>query len=116
MSGSSFKQDNDLESRKRVSKMIKEKFPQHVPVIIERADTKVEKMPKVRYLMPEDYTVAKLIMRIRTEIKVNSKTAIFIYVNGTIPNSSDKIVNVYNKHKDEDGFLYIRYAGENTFG
>lgn len=24
--------------------------------------------------------------------------------------------NVYDDHKDEDGFLYITYSGENTFG
>ena len=24
--------------------------------------------------------------------------------------------DVYEDHKDEDGFLYITYSGENTFG
>jgi len=23
---------------------------------------------------------------------------------------------IYEEHKDEDGFLYIAYSGENTFG
>lgn len=23
---------------------------------------------------------------------------------------------VYSEHKDEDGFLYVAYSGENTFG
>lgn len=23
---------------------------------------------------------------------------------------------IYDEHKDEDGFLYIAYSGENTFG
>ena len=23
---------------------------------------------------------------------------------------------IYDEHKDEDGFLYISYSGENTFG
>lgn len=24
--------------------------------------------------------------------------------------------SIYEEHKDEDGFLYIAYSGENTFG
>lgn len=24
--------------------------------------------------------------------------------------------DIYQDHKDEDGFLYITYSGENTFG
>jgi len=23
---------------------------------------------------------------------------------------------IYEEHKDEDGFLYVTYSGENTFG
>ena len=26
------------------------------------------------------------------------------------------MATVYDDHKDEDGFLYITYSGENTFG
>ena len=26
------------------------------------------------------------------------------------------MADVYSDHKDEDGFLYITYSGENTFG
>ena len=37
-------------------------------------------------------------------------------VNNTICPSNIPICNVYNDHKDEDGFLYVKYTGENTFG
>lgn len=30
--------------------------------------------------------------------------------------SSASMGQVYEEHKDEDGFLYIAYSGENTFG
>ena len=33
-----------------------------------------------------------------------------------LPASSALMSNIYLKHKDEDGFLYIRYSGENAFG
>jgi len=33
-----------------------------------------------------------------------------------LPQSSAAMGQVYEEHKDEDGFLYIAYSGENTFG
>jgi len=29
---------------------------------------------------------------------------------------SDLLGNIYEKNRDDDGFLYIKYTGENTFG
>jgi len=26
------------------------------------------------------------------------------------------MAHLYESHKDDDGFLYIKYSGENTFG
>ena len=33
-----------------------------------------------------------------------------------MPCNGDMIEIIYNKHVDEDGFLYVEYSGENTFG
>jgi len=30
--------------------------------------------------------------------------------------NSASVGEVYEEHKDEDGFLYVQYSGENTFG
>ena len=37
-----------------------------------------------------------------------SNSAVFIF--------SSTMGAIYEEHKDEDGFLYIAYSGENTFG
>ena len=29
---------------------------------------------------------------------------------------SVSVGEIYEEHKDEDGFLYVQYSGENTFG
>ena len=49
-------------------------------------------------------------------INISSDDAIYLYINDTIPNSSYTLSNIYSQSKDEDGFLYITYAGENAFG
>ena len=42
---------------------------------------------------------------------------IYTYVHCiTVPHSSASMGSIYAEHKDEDGFLYVAYSGENTFG
>ena len=50
-------------------------------------------------------------------IKLAPEQAIFLFVaSGTLPPSVAALQAVYDKYKDEDGFLYMTYSGENTFG
>lgn len=39
-----------------------------------------------------------------------------LLVSRRLPPSGALMSNIYLKHKDEDGFLYICYSGENSFG
>ena len=42
--------------------------------------------------------------------------AIFVFCKNILPPTSQLINDLYNNSKDDDGFLYIIYASENTFG
>ena len=53
---------------------------------------------------------------IRKRMNLKSEEAIFLFVSDTIPPSSSIIRDIYNRHKDHDGFLYMQYAKENVFG
>jgi hypothetical protein len=41
---------------------------------------------------------------------------LFICVNDFIPPTSITMITLYENYKDNDGFLYINYLLENTFG
>ena len=58
----------------------------------------------------------QLIFIIKKRIKIKDSEAIFIYINDKLPPSSSYISDIYNSERDEDGFLYINYSTENTFG
>ena len=62
------------------------------------------------------FLVAQFMWIIRKRIQLPSEKAIFLFVNKTIPQSSSTMGQIYTNFKDEDGFLYIAYSGENTFG
>ncbi len=49
-------------------------------------------------------------------MKLNPEQAIFLFVNDTLPPTAALMSQIYEKNKDEDGFLYVTYSGENTFG
>ena len=92
-----------------------------------------------RYLVPADLTVGQFVYVIRKRIKLSPEKAIFIFVNnvlpptGALPRSPSQswlrsaadhcapcaaalMSSIYEDHKDDDGFLYVTYSGENTFG
>ena len=74
-------------------------------------------MDKAKYLVPRDITIGQFIYIIRKRINISKEEALFMFTeNGTIPPSSALLSNLYMTNKDEDGFLYIVYSGENTFG
>jgi len=66
--------------------------------------------------VPVDLTVGQFVYVIRKRIKLPSEKAIFIFVNDILPPTAALISTIYEEHKDEDGFLYVLYSGENTFG
>ncbi|KAL2573481.1 hypothetical protein AAZV13_17G129300 [Glycine max] len=69
-----------------------------------------------RYLVPADLTVGQFVYVIRKRIKLSAEKAIFIFVDNVLPPTGAIMSSIYDEKKDEDGFLYVTYSGENTFG
>ena len=113
-----FKETHSFEDRNREATRIREKYPDRIPVICEKSpnDTLIPKIDKIKYLIPCDLTIGQFIYVIRKRVNIAPEKAIFMFVNGMIPPSSELISRVYDKEQDDDGFLYVTYAGENTFG
>ncbi|KAL6562254.1 Autophagy-related protein 8C-like [Orobanche gracilis] len=117
MAKSSFKLEHPLERRQAESASIREKYPERVPVIVEKAiKSEVPDIDKKKYLVPADLTVGQFVYVVRKRIKLSAEKAIFVFVNNMLPPSAALMSAIYDEHKDEDGFLYMTYSGENTFG
>jgi len=85
---------------------------------VERAPkSDVPDIERKKFLAPADISVQKFIAEIRKHIKISPEKAIFIFVgNNIMPQPAAVMNNLYDQFKDEDGFLYVLYSGENTFG
>jgi GABA(A) receptor-associated protein len=112
-----FKENNDEKKRRYESGHILKKYPDRIPCIIERKEgSDIASVDKNKYLVPSDLTMGQLLYVIRKRIKLAPEKAIFILIDDKIPCSMSPVSKVYTENKDEDGFLYIVYSGENTFG
>ena len=67
-------------------------------------------------MVATNYTCGQFIYIIRSQLQLSSEQAIFLFVNDSIPSTSQTMNQLYQLYKDEDGFLYITYSSENTFG
>ena len=113
-----YKNQFDLEHRKDESNRIREKYPTRIPVIVEMKDQSndVPDIDKKKFLVPNDLTVGQFIFVVRKRIQLAPEKALFCFIDDTIPSTNSLMSQLYTDHKDEDGFLYISYTGENTFG
>lgn len=105
------------EKRKSEAERIRAKYPDRVPVICEKADrSDIPDIDKKKYLVPADLTVGQFHYVIRKRIKLAPEKALFLFCSNSIPPNAALMSTVYEEQKDEDGFLYIQYSGESTFG
>ncbi|MBA0672892.1 hypothetical protein Goklo_029807, partial [Gossypium klotzschianum] len=96
---------------------IREKYPDRIPVIVEKAErSDIPDIDKKKYLVPADLTVGQFVYVVRKRIKLSAEKAIFVFVKNTLPPTAALMSAIYEESRDEDGFLYMTYSGENTFG
>ncbi len=113
-----FKLQFTFDQRRSESKRIREKYPDRVPIICEKSP-KHPTMPnldKKKYLVPTDLTLAQFIYVIRKRLKLEASKALFLFIDGYILSSNLLLGDIYEEHSDIDGFLYIKYSEESTFG
>lgn len=118
MSQFEFKKNHTFEKRQFEAAKIREKYPDRIPVICEKSPSSkdIPDIDKKKYLVPADLTAGQFLFVIRKRMRLTPEKAIFIFINNTLPPSGDMLSQLYKSYKDEDGFLYVRYSGESTFG
>lgn len=72
---------------------------------------------KKKFLCPGDITVGQFQYIIRKRFAIQSNENLFLIIAGKyLAPTSSLLSQVYEDYHDDDGFLYITYAAENTFG
>lgn len=111
-----YKEIKTLEQRTKESKMLYNRYPEKIPLIINECPDDYKLKLKRKMLLPIDMTVGQFMCSIRSKYNINKDEALLIFVDKTMPKSSTFISELHKQYKDEDGFLYVSLLKENVFG
>ncbi|KAL5564636.1 hypothetical protein UlMin_027800 [Ulmus minor] len=99
-----------LYERLQESRNMIAKYPDRVPVIIEKySRTDLPDMEKQKH---DSWTVHILSSRLH----LAPGKAVLVFVNDNLPQIASCMDKEHQTYKDEDGFLYMCYSSEKTFG
>ena len=116
-----FRKKYSFEQRVTESKKILKKYPDKVPIIVTKSNhndaKKLTTIDKNKFLAPGDITLAQFMCVIRKRISLSYEDSLVFFLDDTsILTTSSSLSNIYYDNKNEDGFLYLTYCCESTFG
>ena len=109
---------NEYLERLKKSQIILEKYPDRVPLIIQPSKNDRDSFPidKSKYITPRDLSLMQLQQIIRKRVHFPAEKALFMFINNKIYPITSLVGAIYDTNKDADGFLYVTYCQESTFG
>jgi microtubule-associated protein 1 light chain len=114
-----FKQRRTFGSRVKDAQTVKEKYPDKIPMIIERygREKNLPTLEQTKFLIPAEFTMCDLVRCIRRRMNLHPNQSFFFLVNDrALVSNSATVAEVYEREKDDDGFLYVVYASQEMFG
>jgi len=110
--------EKSLQERIEHSARLLKKYPDRIPLIIEKS--KHVTLDNYKYLLPNTITASTFMNIIKKKINIAYTQALFTFIKSNneyvlIPMNETMDI-VYDLYKQDDGFLYIRFGIENTFG
>ena len=113
-----YKEKKTFEQRYGEFQRISRKHPDKIPIICEKEEkSKLKIIEKTKYLIEKTINLPQFSSIIRQKLELGENDALFFLVNGKISISGTiSMADIYNNYKEKDGFLYIAYASQETWG
>lgn len=108
--------EKDFETRKRYSDRIHRDFPGRIPCILLRHSRDCPLFPKPKVLCPSDMTFGQMLLNDGLSMSLEHRAGLIYMAGNSMIAMCMTLSEVYERHRSPDGFLYIVYTQESTFG
>jgi hypothetical protein len=109
-----FKKENSLKNRQLKLQNFKNKFPDRIPLIIQKyKNSTLPEYQKDKFLVPDFFTMNDLINDLKKRFDIGAEFELILYFNEDeyVESKNLSIAEIYDQYKDqEDGFLYLYYT------
>jgi GABA(A) receptor-associated protein len=114
----SFQKEHSFTKRHSEAMRIRQKYPDRIPIYVTKNPSckEIPEIKKKKYLVPLDLTIGQFIFVLRKRIELPPEKALFLFIKNVLPPTAALVSQVYEENANDDGFLYMVYSGENTFG
>jgi len=118
-----FQKKYNFDERLNLADNILLKYPDRVPIIIS-SESDCINIDKNKYVVPKFLIFHEFMNILRKRMKIDSYKGLFFFFcsksnykgNSILVPMNDNIIDIYNKYKARDKFLYILCSLENVFG
>ena len=106
-----------LEKRLEMSSNVLKKYPDRCTIIVGKRDgDDLKELDKKKYICPLDINLAQFTYAIRKKLTLKPEKSLFFFINNKIYQGNTMMSEIYRENKESDGFLYVIYCLESTFG
>lgn len=107
-----------LDERQTQAFRLVKRFPERLPVIVDRANRNAPKLDRNKYIINAHDTLSQVIYLLRKRLKLNPQQAVFFFSDDNLLSGNMTISQIrhLSSLKHGDGFTYLFYSLEDTFG
>jgi GABA(A) receptor-associated protein len=108
----------DLPKRQQLSDRALKKHVNRIPVIVDRISKESMDISKHKFLVPHELSLGEFVGRLRLLSDASRSYIFFVKTKQRhiLPPLTDQLQDLYEQHKEDDGFLYLTFQTESVFG
>ncbi len=113
---SNFAGQYNLQERRRFFILLTQLHDGRIPILVRVLEAKSSSSDQDLFLSKPSTTLYMLLLKIKKKIAMSPLNTIYLFCKGRLLSPQAFISQLYEKHKSDDGFLYLEVASTPSLG